>query len=176
VALIAAAVAGLAITEWVLVPPQEVPPPGVCDGESNAFVVDEASRTLTICTQVQPHQTFLVRLGQGGTGKRAEGDRRTPSGRYRLDPPRDSFSGFGTFIPVLYPSAEQRAAGYTGSNIGIHGPRRVLVWPLRLDTVRWLLHAARPNSTAGCIGVYDDAAMQVLSAQWLRTQPEIVIR
>ncbi|MEZ4367173.1 MAG: L,D-transpeptidase family protein [Kofleriaceae bacterium] len=95
--------------------------PAACpDGE--LVLIDTTARVLRLCEDGRAVATMAVALGQGGVGKTREGDARTPLGRYPLAPPRASRSGFGTFIPVGYPTAEQRRAGYTGGAVGIHGP------------------------------------------------------
>jgi murein L,D-transpeptidase YafK len=55
---------------------------------------------------------------------------------------------FGTFVPISYPTAEQRRRGFTGSDIGIHGPDRRFRRLGRLTT--WA------DWTAGCIAVGSD--------------------
>jgi murein L,D-transpeptidase YafK len=73
-----------------------------------------------------------------------EGDEKTPLGRYPLSTAVPS-SRFYFFLLVGYPTAEQRAQGYSGGAIGVHGP----------DTAfRWLGHAtAWANWTQGCVAL-----------------------
>jgi murein L,D-transpeptidase YafK len=66
---------------------------------------------------------------------------------------------FRTFIPVGYPTAEQRENGYMGSAIGIHGPDRRFRWLGRLTS--WF------DWTAGCIAVGKDEEIGSV-AQWVK--------
>lgn len=79
-------------------------------------------------------------------------------GRYPLAPARAS-SRFHLFLPVAYPSPEQRGRMYTGSNIGIHGPHVAFAW-LGHATV-WL------NWTEGCIAVATQGEIEQI-ARWVR--------
>jgi murein L,D-transpeptidase YafK len=89
-------------------------------------------------------------------GKRQEGDERTPSGRYALGPPRAS-SSFHRFIPVAYPTKEQRGEGRTGGAVGVHGPesRARRLGPL----TTWI------DWTAGCIAVGSTSEIDAI-AEW----------
>jgi murein L,D-transpeptidase YafK len=75
-------------------------------------------------------------------------DAKVPLGDYALGTARAS-SQFHKFIPVGYPTAEQRRRGYTGSAIGVHGPAR-----------DWEKMPASVNTstdwTLGCIAVGSD--------------------
>lgn len=93
-----------------------------CKAAPNDVVVDTARTTLFLCHDGKVDARYPVNLGGGGLGKRKQGDRKTPLGRYRLSPPRESYSGFTWFVPIGYPTAEQKKHGYTGGAIGIHGP------------------------------------------------------
>ncbi|MBK8011193.1 MAG: L,D-transpeptidase family protein [Deltaproteobacteria bacterium] len=93
-----------------------------CDILPNGVVVEISSRRLHLCQDGLSDVSYPVNLGQGGSGKTKQGDQKTPLGRYALGAPRKSFSGFTWFVPVGYPTRQQRAAGYTGGSIGIHGP------------------------------------------------------
>ena len=66
---------------------------------------------------------------------------------------------YGLFIPIGYPTAEQRAQGFTGSAVGIHGPNRGLRWLGKLNNLL--------DTTDGCIGVATDPEMAVI-ADWVR--------
>jgi murein L,D-transpeptidase YafK len=122
---------------------------------------------LWLCDKGRALARYGVALGRGGTGKRAEGDRKTPLGTYPLGKPRPS-NRFGTFIPVGYPTAEQRLQGFTGSDVGIHGPERRLRWAGGAST--WF------DWTAGCIALGNDENVQSV-ASWVQVRhPTIVIR
>ena len=88
---------------------------------SNGINVHTSKRILNICKQGTVVKTFKVALGYKGVGKKRAGDNKTPVGLYRLAHPRRS-NQFKVFIPILYPTTKQVAAGYTGRDVGIHGP------------------------------------------------------
>jgi len=113
---------------------------------------------LALCENGTSHGTFSVRVGKHGTGKRREGDENTPLGRYGLGDPRPSRS-YGTFVPVAYPTTDQRRQEFTGGAVRVHGPDRRLRWLGRFVNVF--------DTTDGCIGVATDTEMHEL-AQWLR--------
>ena len=96
--------------------------PSLCAHLPDGVVVDVDRARMALCRGGAADATYRVNLGQGGAGKRRQGDKKTPVGRYRLSKPRASYSGFTWFVPVGYPTAAQRKAGYTGGAIGIHGP------------------------------------------------------
>ena len=86
-------------------------------------------------------------------------------GIYALGSPRPS-QRYGTFIPIGYPTDEQRKLGYTGSSVGIHGPARWVkglgVWVNTFD------------SSDGCVGVALDSEMEIIAA-WVREAPAALI-
>jgi murein L,D-transpeptidase YafK len=101
---------------------------------------------------------FEVRLAHDGTGKTKEGDGRIPLGSYPLGAPRPS-KRYGTFIPIGYPTPAQRAKGYTGGSLGVHGPDRRVKWLGRLVNTF--------DTTDGCVGLAKDDEMDVI-ASWIR--------
>jgi hypothetical protein len=122
-----------------------------CHGPASAVVVDTSRHVLSLCDGGRRVESFGVRLGRHGTGKRREGDGKTPLGAYGLGEPVSS-AAYGTFIPVAYPTEEQRRLGFTGSAIGVHGPAR---------GVRWLGSWVNLiDSTDGCVGIATDAEMR----------------
>jgi hypothetical protein len=118
-----------------------------CLPDRREVVVVTADRALWLCEAGHGGARFRVAIGSGGVDKRSTGDRRTPLGTYPLGAPRPS-SRFGTFIPVGYPTEEQKKLGFTGSDIGIHGPDRRLRWAGAINA--WY------DWTAGCIAVATD--------------------
>lgn len=98
-----------------------------CAAPDARIVVDLRNHSLALCDKDAVVETFGVRLGRGGIGKIREGDGKTPVGTYALGQPRPS-NRYGTFIPIGYPTEEQRRRGYTGSAVGVHGPARWLKW------------------------------------------------
>jgi murein L,D-transpeptidase YafK len=122
-------------------------------------VVDTAQRQLYLCKDGREVARYRVNLGQGGVGKRAQGDQKTPLGRYPLAKPRPSVSGFTSFVAVGYPTQAQRALGYTGGAIGIHGPPDYL--PAAVVAV-----AFESPWTDGCIMVATKAEIEEVAA-WI---------
>jgi murein L,D-transpeptidase YafK len=95
--------------------------PPVCFERGTSIVVRTDEHELYLCEQGKLVETYGVALGKGGVNKRRRGDNKTPLGTYALGAPRKS-TKFGLFIPVAYPTAEQRGKGFTGGDIGVHGP------------------------------------------------------
>ena len=139
----------------------------VCAGRATSVFVQTSAHLLSLCENGKTYASWRVSLGRGGVGKEKQGDAKTPIGRYRLGRPRASTAGFGIFIPVGYPNAEDLKKGKTGSDIGLHGPP---------EGEPDLLGLARTDWTLGCIAVATPQANQQL-AQWIgrRLPMEIVI-
>ncbi len=131
--------------------------PVACDADRTAIVVDTATRVLTLCEKGAAVATFPVAIGQNGVGKEREGDRKTPLGTYTLGAPRPS-KGYGTFIPIGFPTREQKENGVTGGAIGIHGPER------RLRALGSL--AVTFGWTYGCVAVSSDVEMRSI-VRWM---------
>jgi L,D-peptidoglycan transpeptidase YkuD (ErfK/YbiS/YcfS/YnhG family) len=119
--------------------------------------VDTTLHRLFLCEAGDVQHEYSVRLGKGGVGKTREGDGKTPLGAYALGEPRAS-ARYGVFIPIDYPTKAQQALGYTGSAVGLHGPRRGLQW--LGDLVNAL------DTTEGCVGIARDQEMSEIVA-WL---------
>ncbi|HEY4185948.1 MAG TPA: L,D-transpeptidase family protein [Polyangia bacterium] len=130
-----------------------------CAGTTDArIVVDTAKHRLALCESTHQVASFGVRLGHGGVGKTTEGDGKTPLGLYTLGVPRPS-AHFGIFIPIGYPTDEQRQRGFTGGAVGVHGPHR---W------VRWLGSLVNTfDSSDGCVGVATDRDIDTI-ATWAK--------
>lgn len=96
---------------------------------SNGINVHTKKRILNICKNGSVIKTFKVALGYKGVGKKQAGDNKTPIGLYGLAHPRKS-NQFKVFIPILYPTKKQLAAGYSGRDVGIHGvsPDIQFIW------------------------------------------------
>lgn len=127
----------------------------------NGINVHSTKHVLHICKQGTVIKTFKVALGYKGMGKKKAGDNKTPIGLYGLAYPRKS-SQFGVFIPILYPTSVQSAAGYTGRDVGIHGPAQS---PLLFN---WLNNL--PSSTRGCIAVGRNTHIEYV-AKWIKANP-----
>lgn len=122
--------------------------------------VDTSSHVLATCEDGRATSTFSIRLGRNGTGKTREGDGKTPLGTYGLGDPRAS-AQYGIFVPIHYPTPEQRRAGYTGGAIGVHGPDRRLRWAGALVNLF--------DTTDGCVGIATDDEMSRI-ATWVRAR------
>jgi murein L,D-transpeptidase YafK len=119
-------------------------PEAPCAGRDAELVVHGLSKRLWLCEGGKPVEELRVGIGRAGLGKRSQGDNRTPLGEYGLGTPHAS-TRFHLFVPVGYPTAEQRRAGYSGADVGIHGP---VTW------MRWLPGGGTWfNRTRGCIEV-----------------------
>ena len=139
--------------------------PGLCRGTDARIVVATAAHRLVLCARDRQVGSYPVRLGRGGVGKVSEGDGKTPLGTYPLGAPRPS-SKYGTFIPIGYPTADQRRRGYTGGDVGVHGPPR---W------ARWLGSLVNTfDSSDGCVGLASDAEMTAISG-WVTSAGARVI-
>jgi L,D-peptidoglycan transpeptidase YkuD (ErfK/YbiS/YcfS/YnhG family) len=139
-----------------------------CPPAKAIAIVDTSRHVLTMCDAGVIVGQHSVRIGKNGVGKTAEGDGKTPLGTYPLGPPRAS-AEYGTFIPIDYPTAEQRRTGFTGSAIGIHGPMRHLRWAGRFVNL--------VDTTDGCVGIATDEEMLQLE-HWIRVRnvPTILLR
>ena len=131
---------------------------GACTAADARIVVETGAHRLALCDRDREVSAFSVRLGRGGVGKTAEGDGKTPLGIYPLGEPRKS-DRYGTFIPIGDPTPEQRRRGFTGGDVGVHGPHR---W------VRWLGSLVNSfDSSNGCVGLATDGEMATIAA-WVR--------
>lgn len=117
-------------------------------------VVSSSAHELTLCVDGRPTRTFDVRVSSGGTGKSREGDKKLPLGWYDLGRPRAS-RAYGLFIPIGYPTPEQRRRGMTGGGVGIHGPDRRVRWLGRANN--WF------DTTDGCVGLATDEDMEAVA-------------
>lgn len=121
-----------------------------------------------MCQKSDVIAEFRASLGRCGMGKRGSGDKKTFLGEYKLGLPRPS-GKFRLFIPIGSPNAAQASAGYTGGNIGIHGPHRKSLWLGKDSTdLDW---------THGCIAVGTDEDISTV-AHWVKDQAvtKVIIR
>ncbi|KTC66650.1 hypothetical protein Lade_1308 [Legionella adelaidensis] len=128
---------------------------------SNGINVHTNKHTLNICKQGAVVKSFKVALGYKGVGKKKAGDNKTPVGLYGLAYPRKS-AQYKVFIPILYPTAKQAAAGYTGRDVGIHGPTQ------SSGLTSWLSNL--PSSTRGCVAVGKNDYIEYV-ANWVKANP-----
>lgn len=132
---------------------------GACHAADARIVVETGPHRLVLCEREREIGAFSVRLGRGGVGKTAEGDGKTPLGTYPLGEPRKS-DRYGIFIPIGYPTPDQRRRGFTGGDVGVHGPHR---------SVRWLGSLVNSfDSSNGCVGLATDGEMATITA-WVRS-------
>ncbi len=137
-----------------------------CKDQGTRVIVDTRLDRLWLCEQDVSAGDYRIAIGKGGTGKRTQGDNKTPLGDYSLEPPRPS-GDFSVFIPVGYPTLEQAKAGFTGGDIGIHGPHRKYAWLGNLTTmIDW---------TRGCIAVGTVSSIEKI-AGWVKAHPLAKIR
>lgn len=127
---------------------------------SSGINVNTKKRILNICKHGSVVKTLKVAIGYKGVGKRKAGDNKTPIGLYNLAYPRKS-SQFKVFIPILYPTSKQAAAGYTGRDVGIHGPSQS-------GGIGWFGNL--PGSTRGCIAVGKNNYIEYV-ANWVKSNP-----
>ncbi|HAT1776507.1 L,D-transpeptidase [Legionella pneumophila] len=128
---------------------------------SNGINVLTKKRILNICKNGTVVKTFKVALGYKGVGKKKAGDNKTPIGLYGLAHPRKS-NQFKVFIPILYPTKKQLAAGYSGRDVGIHGPAQTS------NLFGWLNNL--PGSTRGCVAVGKNNYIEYV-ANWVKANP-----
>jgi murein L,D-transpeptidase YafK len=136
-----------------------------CPAAGAVVAVDTRAHRLHLCRDGREERSFAVAIGSGGAGKRLAGDKKTPLGTYGLGAPRPS-KQFGTFVPVAYPTTAQRANGFTGGDIGVHGPKRGFRFLGSLNVkIDW---------TLGCIAVASDDEIAAIAA-WVRAAPGATI-
>lgn len=128
---------------------------------TNGLNVNTAKRLLTICKNGNAIKRFSVAIGYNGAGKKRRGDNKTPVGLYGLAHPRPS-KQFKVFIPIGYPTASQRAAGYSGRDVGIHGPTQ--------SFGLFGLFGNLPGATRGCVAVGRNSQIEYI-ANWVKANP-----
>lgn len=131
--------------------------PRTCTSTPNTYVAVHArERELVLCDDGKAVRRFGVRLARHGVGKQHERDGKLPLGRYSLGDAVAS-AHFGLFLPISYPTAEQRARGMTGSAVGVHGPVR---------EARWLGALVNTfDTTEGCIGLATDEDVREIAVR-----------
>lgn len=156
------------------------PPPGTVPRQlldlpsdvSLAVAVDTSRSRLYLLERsdtgrLQVRSSHYVSLGSLGTGKRSEGDQRTPLGVYwitsRLEGRQvGDFYGPGA-LPINFPNEHDRRLGRTGANIWLHGtPSRE--------------YARAPRSTNGCVVLANDDMRLLLRELQPRRTPVLITR
>src|SRR5210317_1402341 len=108
------------VPEWLIRLPETTPV--VFVAETSAYAFHRFDRAGDSVKKVR--QDYMS-IGQGGVGKRAAGDQRTPLGVYfvieQLDTTRLHEKYGDTAFPLDYPNALDRRHGRTGDGIWVHG-------------------------------------------------------
>lgn len=126
----------------------------ICLNRTNEIVFVKAKRAIVGCLSQKVDFSWKVSSGSNGIGKTVEGNRKSPNGTYWLGVPRAS-EKFGVFIPIGYPNMDEIAKGFTGQDVGIHGPIRFLKCaPIASLAGNW---------TAGCLALGRDSQLIRLS-------------
>jgi len=134
------------------------PAPDPCADRGTILLVLTGPHEIRQCEAGRTTGWWRVALGVGGIDKTRRGDKKTPLGSYPIGPPHPSRQ-FGLFIPIGYPTPEQRQLGYTGSDLGIHGPQREFRDKGSVNIAT--------DWTWGCIAVASDDIVNGL-ATWVR--------
>ena len=154
--------------------PVPAPPSSLCEGRGTSIYVRASRHRLYLCEDGRETAVYVVSLGSGGVRKTADGDRKTPLGQYPLGATRRS-AKYGTFIGIGYPTEPQRTVGYTGKDVGIHGPPRS---EARLRQSSSAESASRirviEDWTDGCIATQTDAEIEEIASWVRRTRPQNV--
>ncbi|MDH3953782.1 MAG: L,D-transpeptidase family protein [Gammaproteobacteria bacterium] len=138
------------VPEWLIRLPETTPV--VFVAETSAYAFHRFDRAGDSVKKVR--QDYMS-IGEGGVGKRAAGDQRTPLGVYfvieQLDTTRLHEKYGAMAFPLDYPNVWDRRHGRTGDGIWIHGvDRRGGVRP--------------PLDTDGCIALPNDRLSSLV--QW----------
>jgi hypothetical protein len=153
------------LTPKDLVSLKSAPTQDPCTEKGTAIVAMTSTDVLYTCLNSITVQRYDISTGRGGVGKTREGDLKTPLGVYPLSTPKVS-ERFGIFIPVGYPTRDQRAKGNTGSDVGIHGPERLFACAGALNvSVNW---------TQGCLAVADDHFIVEIAA-FVKSHPGVLL-
>lgn len=119
-----------------------------CTDRKTTVLADTDIQVIFLCKDGKSVADYDFSLGRQGVGKTTAMDGKTPLGTYALGTPGTSVDGFKVFVPVGYPTLEQKQKGFSGSAIGIHGPYRTFRCAGFLNTaVNW---------TQGCLAVASD--------------------
>lgn len=136
-----------------------------CVNRDYSIVVSTKAEMLYLCGSNRPVGAFVISIGKNGPGKFKQGDKKTPIGRYTVGEPRPS-SKFHMFIPIGYPTDGQKKLGFTGGDLGIHGPWKPF---RRLGDLNTII-----NWTTGCIAVGSNREIEAIS-KWVRMmRPEYI--
>ncbi len=127
---------------------KSLPEKDPCADRKTTVLADTDIQVIFLCKDGKTIADYDFSQGRDGVGKTTAKDGKTPLGKYALGNPGASVDGFKVFIPVGYPTLEQKQKGFSGSAIGIHGPYRTFRCAGFLNTaVNW---------TQGCLAVASD--------------------
>ncbi|MBK7893061.1 MAG: L,D-transpeptidase family protein [Bdellovibrionales bacterium] len=133
---------------------KQLPAQNICEGTEHRLWHWLTSMSFISVRTTASSANYDLSLGLFGIGKTKEGDWRTPTGTYSLAMPRPS-DKFGIFMEIGYPTKEQREKGFTGGDVGIHGPKRMLRCAGFLNVV--------VDWTQGCLAVASDGFIKEIA-------------
>ncbi len=120
--------------------------------------------------------TYRICAGSGELGpKKAEGDHQVPEGFYKIDlfNPR---SRFHLSMRISYPNRRDRALGYTGSAIMIHG-NCVSIGCLAMSDARmeelWVMTRALPDGERARVHLFPGRELDSLIARETARDPDL---
>jgi hypothetical protein len=128
-----------------------------CAGLGTLLIADTETQILYLCKNGKSVKDFDFAKGWNGTAKRKEGDERTPLGVYSIKAPQPIFEwDFTSSSTSAIRPLQKKSQGYTGSNVGIHGPSRWARCLGRLNTYVF-------DWTNGCLAVASDRDIDEVS-------------
>lgn len=138
----------LLLALWLLWAEPRLPPQAPIMGPVDLILVDKSARVMVLYQNGWPVRLYPIALGFDPEGpKTAEGDGKTPEGRYRIDR-RNPRSAFHLSLGIDYPQPAQRRAARAlgqspGGDIFFHGQPNAMPAGYRM----------RGDWTAGCIAL-----------------------
>lgn len=151
------------IVGWAHFPTRALPKDVVAD----RIVVEKSKHTLTLYTGTTAKKQYVIAIGNRRDGnKQAEGDRRTPEGKYVIDR-LNANSKYHRALHISYPNSADRARmSRPGGDIEIHGVPDSLAWLGRFSVIiDW---------TAGCIVLKNSDVDELWRAVPVGTRIEIL--
>lgn len=124
----------------------------------DVIVISKSQRLIFFCRngKIVIDRTDNVALGKNPVDdgpKTSMGDKRTPEGEYTISAKRHGLSKFDFFMALNYPTPEQKAKGFTGGNLGIHGLPKGKVYPTNVSSTD-------EDWTLGCIALEEHMAQK----------------
>jgi murein L,D-transpeptidase YafK len=131
---------------------------GLIPGSADLVFIEKKARSLTLFRGGKPLRSYRVALGFAPVGRKtAEGDGKTPEGRYTIDR-RKGDSRYHRALHISYPNADdkRRAAALgvpAGGDIMIHG---------LMNGMGWIGRAHRMKDwTLGCVAVTNEEIEEI---------------